>query len=212
MRLVSLVPVLAIGVILGCGGGGGDNGGTTNPPPPATVSSVSLSKTTAVLKPTETTTITATPKDASGNSLTGRTVTWTVSPTSGVADIAPNGASVTVTATANGQATVTATVEQKTANATITVTSSFATAADVAVGANGANAFDPAQVDIAKNGTVTFNWSGVTHNVTWQSPPAQVANIGDRSTGSVPVNFTTTGTYNYQCTIHPGMNGVVTVH
>ena len=212
MRAGHLLSAIPLCVLVACGGGGGDNGGT-NPPPPAPVSSVSLSKTTAVLKPTESTTITATPKDASGNALSGRTVTWAVSPTSGVVDITPNGASVTVTATANGQAVVTATSEQKSSpGATITVSSTIATSADVAVGANGANAFDPAQVDVAKNGTVTFNWNGVTHNVTWQSPPAQVANITDRSSGSVPVTFSTSGTYNYQCTIHPGMNGTVTVH
>ncbi len=211
MRVAKLIPMIVLCPMIGCGGGG-DSGGTTNPPPPATVSSVSLSKTTALLKPTETTSITATPKDASGNSLSGHTVSWTVAPTSGVADIAPNGSSVTVTATANGQATVTATVEGKTASATVTVTNSFSTSADVSVGANGANAFDPAQVDIAKGGTVNFSWSGVTHNVTWQSPPASVPNVPDRSSGSVPVSFSTAGTYNYQCTLHPGMNGVVTVH
>jgi plastocyanin len=82
----------------------------------------------------------------------------------------------------------------------------------VAVGPNSTNTFDPAQVDVAKGGTVTFNWNGVTHNVNWDSPPAQVANIGDRSSGSVPVTFGTSGTYNYHCSLHPGMNGVVTVH
>jgi plastocyanin len=194
-----------------CGGGGSDGGGT-NPPPPATVSSVSLSKGTALLKPTETTIITATPRDASGNALSGKTVQWSVA-SSTIASISPNGSSVTVTGVADGQTDVTATVEGVSKQARITVTSSFATSADVTVGAGGGNVFDPSQVDIASGGTVSFTWgSAVTHNVTFQSPPAPVANITDRSSGGGQVTFNTPGTYNYQCTIHGGMNGTVTVH
>jgi plastocyanin len=177
------------------------------------VNSVSLSKSTAVLRPSETTTITATPKDVNGNSLSGRTVTWTVLPATGVANISASGSSVTITAAADGAATITATVETKTADAHITVTDVFQTSADVTVGANGQDQFDPSNVDIASGGTVNFNWNpGVTHNVTWAAPPATVPNLSDRSSGSASVTFTQAGTYNYQCTIHPGMSGSVVVH
>jgi plastocyanin len=91
------------------------------------------------------------------------------------------------------------------------VTNTIPTSADVQVGASG-NAFTPADADVAAGGTVTFSWNGVTHNVTWVSGPATPANIPDRSTGSVPVTLTTTGTYNFHCTIHPGMDGSITVH
>ena len=213
MRFDRHISVVVLCSLAACGGSGGDGGGgTTNPPPPAAVGSVSLSRSTALLKPSETATITATPKDANGNSLSGRTVSWSVLPATGVASITPSGSSVTVTATANGTATVTATVEQKTADAHITVTSTFATSADVSVGANGANAFDPSTVDIGAGGTVNFTWSGVTHNVTWGSPPAGVTNISDRSTGTASMTFNQAGTYDYHCTIHPGMNGTVVVH
>src|SRR5437870_9755900 len=70
MRGVRLIPVLAVSSLAACGGG---DGGTTNPPPPATVSSISLSRSNALLKPTESATITATPKDASGNTVSGKT-------------------------------------------------------------------------------------------------------------------------------------------
>jgi plastocyanin len=210
MRLAKIVLAVALCPIVGCGGGGG--GGGTNPPPPAAVSSIALSRTLATIRPTETVVITATPKDANGNSLSDRTVIWTVSPTTGTASLTPNGNSVTVTGTANGQAIVTATAEQKSATATINVTSSFSTSADVQVGAGGALAFDPAQVDIAAGGTVNYAWNGVTHNVTFATPGGTVQNIPDRSSGTVQVTFGTAGTFNYQCTIHPGMNGTVTVH
>ena len=210
MRIAQVIPLFVVGTVAACGGGGGDSGGTTNPPPP-TVSFVSLTRTNVLLKPTETTTITATPKDASGNALTGHAVTWTVLPATGVASITPNGAAVTISGTANGTATVTATSDTKTADVHVTVSSSIPTAADVAVGANG-NAFTPGDVDIVSGGTVTFTWNGVTHNVTWLTTPASVQNITDRSSGSVGVTLNQAGTYNYHCTIHPGMDGTITVH
>jgi plastocyanin len=211
MRIAQLIPLFVLGTVGACGGGGGDTGGTTNPPPPANVSFVALTKSTVLLKPTETTTITATPKDVSGNVLSGRTVTWTVSPTTGVANITPSGESVTISGTADGSATVTATSEGKAADVHVTVTSSIPAAADVAVGAVG-DTFNPADVDILKGGTVTFSWNGVTHNVTWLTTPTSVSNITDRSSGSVPVTLNSSGTYSYHCTIHAGMNGTITVH
>jgi plastocyanin len=210
MRHAKFIPLLLSCALAGCGGGGGNGG--TNPPPTPVLTSVALSKTTASLRPTESTTITATPKDQNGNAMSGQTVDWTVAPTSGVVSISPSGASVTVTGTALGQATLTATVQQKVANATITVQNSFPSSADIAVGSGGANVFDPNAVDMAAGGTVNFNWSGVTHNVTWQSPPVSLANVGDRSSGTVSFTLNTAGTYNFQCTLHPGMSGTITVH
>ncbi len=211
MRIAQVISLFVVGAVAACGGGGGDNGGTTNPPPPATVSFVSLTRTNVLLKPTETTSITASPKDANGNTLSGHAVTWTVLPATGVANITPNGASVTISGAANGTATVTATSDSKTADVHVTVSSTIPTAADVQVGANG-NAFSPADTDILSGGTVTFSWNGVTHNVTWQTTPATVQNITDRSTGSVGVTLNQTGTYSYHCTLHPGMDGTITVH
>jgi len=211
MRVAESMIAICVSVVIGACGGGGGNDGNTNPPPPAAVASVSLSKTTALLQPTETTLITASPKDANGNVLSGRTVNWSVGSTN-VATIAPNGSSVTVTAVANGQTQVTATVEGIPGTATITVTNSFPTSGSVTVGAGGQDAFDPTQVDIASGGTVTFSWAAGPHNVTWTSPPSPVGDITDRSSGSVPVTFNSAGTYNFHCTLHAGMNGVVVVH
>lgn len=212
MRIVQVISLFVVGTVAACGGGGGDSGGTTNPPPPpATVSFVSLTRTSILLKPSETTIITATPKDAGGNALSGHAVSWTVVPATGVASITPNGASVTISGSANGTATVTATSDLKTADVHVTVTSSIASSADVAVGASG-NAFSPADVDILAGGTVTFSWSGVTHNVTWQNTPVSVSNVTDRSTGSVPFTLNQPGIYSYHCTLHPGMDGTITVH
>jgi plastocyanin len=124
-----------------------------------------------------------------------------------------NGASATITGTVLGSSAITATVDQVTSSqATITVTNSFPSSASVTVGAGGADVYDPAQADIASGGTVTFSWMGVLHNVTWDSPPPGVNNSGDKSTGTFAATLTQAGTFNYHCTIHPGMNGSVTVH
>src|SRR2546421_2706417 len=163
MRSSKFALALVLCAAIGCGGGGDGGGGTTNPPPPAAVSSVSLNTSAALLKPTESTVITATAKDANGNTLTGRTVDWSVLPTSGTASIAPNGSSVTVTGTANGQATVKATVEQKTAQAQITGTSAIGSRAGVGVGAGGAPALLPDHGDRTHGGMGNLTRSGGQH-------------------------------------------------
>jgi len=65
-------------------------------------------------------TLTATLRDANGNILTGRTVSWSSSNTT-VATVAGSGTSATVTGKSNGTATITATSEGKSGTATITV-------------------------------------------------------------------------------------------
>ncbi|HKW10597.1 MAG TPA: plastocyanin/azurin family copper-binding protein [Gemmatimonadaceae bacterium] len=214
MRVAKLVLTVALCPIIACGGGGGSDGGTTNPPPPATVSSVSLSRSTALIKPAESVSITATPKDASGNAISGKTVTWN-NANSSVVSISPNGATVSVTGTTLGTASITATVDQITSpQAQITVTNSFATSLAVDVGGSG-NAFTPNQADIASGATVTFTWSStVVHNVTWTTAPGNLpTSSGDKGQNStLSVTLTTPGTYNYHCTIHAGMEGSIQVH
>jgi plastocyanin len=211
MRVIHVGFAAAIAAVAACGGGGG-SGGTTNPPPPPTVQTVSVSRSSALLEPNETVTITATPLDASGNALTGKTVTWSANPSTGTVSLAPNGASVTITGSAVGQAQITATVDNVTSPpVAVTVSNSIPTAADVSVGSGG-NVFSPTQTDIKAGGTVTYTWASGPHNVTFSAPPASVPNSGDQTSGTFAVTFTQAGTYNYQCTIHSGMKGTVTVH
>ncbi|CAN5698274.1 hypothetical protein BH23GEM1_BH23GEM1_03400 [soil metagenome] len=75
----------------------------------------------------------------------------------------------------------------------------------------GASSFQPASVTIARNGTVTWNnTSGETHNVTFTTTGAPT-NISDHASGSNQRTFGTIGTFNYNCTLHGGMNGSVVV-
>ncbi len=83
----------------------------------------------------------------------------------------------------------------------------------VTVTATSADQFNPGK-STAKVGQVV-QWTvapdSVPHNVTWDtdqsinSPPS----IGPGQTWQV--KFTTAGTYTYHCTIHPGMDGKITV-
>ena len=85
---------------------------------PAPVASVSVSPASTSLTTGQTVQLTATPRDASGNALTGRVVTWASSNTT-VATV--NGSGL-VTALTAGSATITATSEGKSGTAMVTVT------------------------------------------------------------------------------------------
>ena len=210
MRVAKLVLAVAISPLIACGGGGGDNGGTN--PPPLTVATVTINRSSALIKPSESVTLTATAKSSGGVTINGHTVTWN-NGNSAVASMTPNGASATITGTTLGTSQISATVDQVTSsNTLVTVTNSFPNSASVTVGAGGANVFDPSQVDIASGGTVTFSWGGGPHNVTWDNAPPAVGNSGDKSTGTFDATISQAGTYNYHCTIHGGMSGSITVH
>src|SRR5438034_1080199 len=84
---------------------------------PVSVASVTVSPATASVQAGQRVQLTANPKDANGNPLTGRTVTWSSSnPT--VATVDPNGLVTGVTA---GSATITATSEGQSGTATVTI-------------------------------------------------------------------------------------------
>lgn len=84
---------------------------------PVSVASVTLAPATATIALGETQQLTATPRDADGNVLTGRTVTWTTSD----ASLATVSATGLVTAVAPSPVTITATVDGKSAAAAISV-------------------------------------------------------------------------------------------
>ena len=82
------------------------------------VATVTVSPASASVAVAQTVQLTAVLKDANGNTLTGRTVTWTSSNTA-VATVSSSGL---VTGVAVGSATITATSEGKTGQGTVTVT------------------------------------------------------------------------------------------
>ena len=157
------------------------------------VASLTVSPATANLQAGATAQLTATPKDASGNPLSGRVVTWS-SDTPGVATVSSSGL---LTATAAGSATITATSEGTTASATVTVTQ--VPVASVTVG--------PASASIVVGATqqltaVTKDAAGATLTgrvVTWSASDASVAIVSSsglltgRSAGSTIITATSEG-------------------
>src|SRR5205814_2696349 len=84
------------------------------------VSSVTVSPASTTLQVGQTVQLTATPKDANGNPLTGRTVTWSSSNPS-VASV--DGSGLVTGGGAAGSATITATSEGQSGTSSITVSS-----------------------------------------------------------------------------------------
>src|SRR5438093_6549942 len=96
----------------------GKSGPSTITVTPVPVASVTITPATATIQTGQTVQLTATPKDANGNPLTGRTVTWA----SSAASVASVNATGLVTGTVVGMATITATSEGQNGTAAITVT------------------------------------------------------------------------------------------
>ena len=73
------------------------------------------------------------------------------------------------------------------------------------------NAFSPNLVNLARGGTVVWLWADTTsqHNVTFNDP---LLSSATKNSGSHTITFQTAGTFNYACTVHPGMTGSIVVH
>jgi plastocyanin len=90
-------------------------------------------------------------------------------------------------------------------------TQTFPATAQVTAG-NTTQTFTPPTVDIANGGTVTWSFGQLTHNVTFGGQTGAPANIATTTNTQVQRTFGTSGTFGYNCTVHPGMSGTVVVH
>ena len=135
------------------------------------VATVSVSPASATVAAGQAIQLTATPKDANGNPLTGRTVTWSSSNTSvAIADVNGN-----VTALAPGSATITATSEGQSGTAAITVTNVAVNSVTVS----------PAPATVQQGQTVQLTATPKDANgtplsgrvVTWSSSNTSVASV-----------------------------------
>src|SRR5207244_3010453 len=137
------------------------------------VASVTVSPAPASVQAGQTVQLTATPKDANGNTLTGRTVTWASSNTS----VGTVNASGLVTGVVAGSTTITATSEGKSGTSAVTVTAAPVPAAAVTVsaataaGCVGQTTQLTATPDDATGNTLTGR------TITWASSPSSIAGV-----------------------------------
>jgi uncharacterized protein YjdB len=141
------------------------------------VASVTVSPAAPSLAVGGTVALTATVKDASGNTLTGRAVSWSSS-NSGVATVSSTGV---VTAVAPGTATIRATSEGKTGEATVTVTAAAVASVTVAPATSTVTAGQTVQLTATTRDASGDVLSG--RAVSWTTSDANVATVS--STGLV---------------------------
>src|SRR5207247_1608470 len=139
------------------------------------VASVAVSPTTASVAVGQTQQLSATPKDASGNPLTGRTVSWS----SGNTAVATVSASGLVTGVGAGAATITAASEGQSGTAAITVTAPPAPAPVASVAVSPASASVPAGQAVQLS-AVTKDSAGTVltgRALTWASSNGGIASV-----------------------------------
>ena len=181
---VAALLVLANGA---CGSSTDSTGGS--PPGPVPVATVSVSPPSATLSVGATQLLAATTRDASGNVLAGRTVTW-LSSSAAIASVSSSGL---VTAVAAGGATITATSEGQVGAAAITV---VAPVGSVTPTLNYGTVMAGQTVDA--QAVVRDASGGVLANktITWSSSDPTIANV----TADGFVTTLATGTVSIQAT------------
>ena len=205
MQRARFLAVAALVSFAGCGGGGGGDGGGTGP---AVFTSLSVTPTDVSVVVQGTKNLTVVARDQNNATMSGLTTQFvsngpsvaTVTSAGVVTGVAPG----TTTITVNG--TVGTVTKSQTVNVTVSTPGSTAT-----VAATTGLQFDPNSVTITANGTVTWNFAGTAHNVTFDDAALQAKNIPTTANSSVSRTFAAPGTFAYHCTIHSGMNGEVTV-
>src|SRR6266566_2374180 len=140
---------------------------------PLPVASVTVSPASASVPVGQAVQLTATPKDASGNPLTGRTVTWTSSNTSAGT---VNGSGL-VTCVVAGSTTITATSEGKSGTSAVTVTAAPVPVASVTVSPATASVFVGQTTQLTATPKDVNGNTLTGRTITWASSPSSIAGV-----------------------------------
>src|SRR6059036_3297003 len=157
---------------------------------PVPVASVEVTPATASVQAGQTVQLTATPRDAGGNPLSGRTVTWSSSNTA-VATVSSSGL---VSGVTPGSATITAASEGKSGTSTITVTPVPVASVEVTPATASVQAGQTVQLTATPRDAGGTPLSGRT--VTWSSSNTAVATVSNSGlvSGVTPGSATITAT------------------
>lgn len=171
---------------------------TVTPPAPAAVNTVEVTPTVVNLRSGQTSPLTVVLKDASGATLTGRTVTWTSN--SAAATVSATGV---VTAVSPGTATITATSEGKAGTATVRVDDVAPSLASFTVTPAAVNVSTAAQT-VTFSGRVTDAGSGVGLFYVKASSTTPVGPFAECTSGSPASGTVNDGTFTCTVTIPRG--------
>jgi plastocyanin len=202
-----LVPMTVL-VLAACGGG---DGGTTPPPPGVELGSIVASAATMALSAGQSQTISMTARDVNNNPIATASGYTFTSANPSIAIVNSSGL-VTALSAGTVQITVSLTLNGKSATASVSVTVSGALPSALTVAAGGnTNDFTPASAAIARAGTVTYTFGARVHNVAFGGAAGAPQDIGNVSNTTVARQFNNAGSFNYTCTLHQGMNGLMLV-
>lgn len=183
--------------LLACGGGDSPTGN-------ADVAAVEVTAGVAALQVGQTTQLTAVAVDAGGVAIPNAgAVTWA----SGGTAIVTVSSSGLARAVATGSASVSATVRGVTGSLLMTVLPPGAGAVVTMPG----ESFVPFMVEVRVGQRVYFDFPQLPHNVIFERKPGAPADIQQTSRQVVSRQFNTVGQFAYDCTLHPGMSGLVGV-
>ncbi len=201
--------VLLSAVLAACGGGGG--GGVVNPPPGQKLGSITVAQSTVTLAAGSTSSIAVTALDETGVAISGASGFTYQSSALAVAEVSASGTILGISA---GSAIITVSLTlggvTKTTTSNVTVNGTLPGSANVVANSAGTD-FQPGLVVITRGGNVSFSFGVLAHNVTFAATAGAPGNIANSTSVVLQRTFDTVGNFNYQCTLHGGMNGSVFV-
>lgn len=205
MRLRRLPAAIAIAALISCGG----SDSTPSTPPAATVSRVTVTGSATTLMVGQSATLQAAAFSSSGAQLANPgTATWT----SDAASVATVDQLGKVTAVRAGVATIAATIANVQGTAAITVNAPAPASKDTIVSLPAA--WSPPSLIISVGGTVIFSFGqGIVHNAIFSKfgVPGAPIDIPNGKDQNYARTFNTKGKFPFECTIHSGMVGEITV-
>lgn len=179
--------------------------GGTDPVSSTAVAAVQITTQLGTLRPGQTSQFAASAVNASGNTISNAgAVTWnSLDP----AILSVNSTGL-VTANTAGTTSITATVQSVTGTRVVTV---LAVGAGAIVTMPG-NSFIPTEVTIRIGEQVFFEFPQTAHNVIFERKTGAPQDIQQTRNVTIGRTFSLAGQFPYDCTLHPGMVGVVHVN